>query len=107
MKRGDLVTVAMRGDNGKPRPAVVIQSDIFLATDGVLVLPLTTTLHPMPIYRIDVEPSPENGLRERSQIMLDRLGHIRREKIGDVIGQLDPQTMQQLERLLAVFLGIA
>ena len=29
MKRGDVVIVSAPGDFGKPRPAVVIQSDIF------------------------------------------------------------------------------
>ena len=38
MRRGRLVTVAMPGDFGKPRPALVIQSDQFSATATATVL---------------------------------------------------------------------
>lgn len=29
MRRGDIVTIALQGDYGKPRPALIIQSDLF------------------------------------------------------------------------------
>ena len=46
MKRGDLVTVALQGDLGKPRPALVIQSDLFEAHPSVTILPVTSDFRP-------------------------------------------------------------
>lgn len=49
MTRGDLVTVAMQGDLGKPRPALVIQSDLFSDHATVTILPVTSTLIATPL----------------------------------------------------------
>ena len=62
LKRGDLVTAALQGDQGKPRPALVVQSDPFADLAGVTVLPITSTLLDAPLLRVDVEPSVQNGL---------------------------------------------
>ena len=62
--RGDIVTVAMQGDFGKPRPALVIQSDQFVEHTSVTVLPITSTLVNAPLLRITVQPDPENGLQK-------------------------------------------
>lgn len=104
MKRGELVTVAMQGDLGKPRPALIIQSDAFAATASVTVLPLTSELLDAPLLRIGVLPSEANGLRKPSQVMVDKPMTIRREKlVGQRIGKLDSTIMIQIERSLAVF----
>jgi len=71
VKRGDIVTVALSGDYGKPRPAVVIQSDWVDGTDSVLVCLFTSTLRDAPIFRLTVEPLPANGLKTVSQVMVD------------------------------------
>lgn len=107
MKRGDVVTVALQGDLGKPRPAVVIQSDLFDAHPSVTILPITSTLRATPLFRITLEPSPENGLRKRSQVMVDKPQSISRERIGAVVGRLDDAQMVMINRALAVFLGLA
>jgi mRNA interferase MazF len=63
LKRGDVVVVALAGDYGKPRPALVVQSDLFNETHAsVTVVPVTSTLVDAPIFRLTVEPSPANGL---------------------------------------------
>ncbi|MGY9040082.1 MAG: type II toxin-antitoxin system PemK/MazF family toxin, partial [Rhodobacterales bacterium] len=72
VRRGDLVTVALQGDYGKPRPALVIQADQFADLGSVVILPITSTLVDAPLLRPTVEPTPENGLRKASQIMLDK-----------------------------------
>jgi mRNA interferase MazF len=69
LKRGDLVTVALQGDQGKPRPALVVQADYFGDLGSVTVLPITSTLVDAPLMRVPVEPSEHNGLARRSQIM--------------------------------------
>lgn len=73
MRRGDLVTVVLPGEFGKPRPAVVIQSDDHPGLATILVCPLTSMLIDAPAFRMEVRPAPENGLRLPSQVMLDKL----------------------------------
>jgi mRNA interferase MazF len=107
VRRGDLVTVSAPGEYGKPRPAVVVQSDWLAETDSVLVSLLTSTLRDAPIYRLTVEPSPANGLRAISQIMLDKVLALPREKCGPVIGRLDEAGVAALNRGLTVVLGLA
>jgi mRNA interferase MazF len=107
MRRGDLIAVAMQGDFSKPRPALVIQANHFDATATVTVLPVTSTLVPAPLLRISVTPDAENGLQKTSQIMVDKAITVKRDKIGKRIGQLDADTLVEVERCLAVFLGIA
>lgn len=105
--RGDLVTVALQDDYGKPRPALVIQSDLFDQHPSVTLLPVTGTLRPTPIFRISVVPSPENGLCKPSQVMVDKAMTVPRERIGPRIGRLDEGTLLEVTRALAVFLGFA
>ncbi|OIR19599.1 toxin MazF [mine drainage metagenome] len=107
MRRGDLVTVALQGDLGKPRPALVIQSDLFDMHPSITVLPVTSELRVAPLFRIAVNPNELNGLSRPSQVMVDKPQSIAREKIGAVIGRLDDETMLSVNRALAVFLGFA
>lgn len=107
MRRGDLVTIALQGDLGKPRPALVIQSDLFDVHPSVTVLPLTSLLHDAPLVRITVQPSAVNGLRQESQVMVDKPSTVMRERIGPVFGRVDDETMLAMNRALAVFLGLA
>lgn len=105
--RGDLVTLAGQGDFGKPRPALVIQSDHFDAHASVTVLPVTSTLSPAPLLRITVRPSAQNGLQKTSQVMVDKALTVRRDKLGPAFGRIEVDTLIEVERSLAVFLGIA
>lgn len=105
--RGDIVTVATQGDFGKPRPALVIQADQFVQHPSTTVLPITSTLVAAPLVRVTVEPNDGNGLKKTSQIMVDKAITVRRDKLGPPLGRLDADTLLQVERCLAVFLGIA
>ena len=107
MKRGDFVTIALQGDYGKPRPALVIQADPFQQHDSVTVLLLSSSLINAPLLRVRIEPSAENGLLLSSQIMIDKVMTIKTDKIGPVFGQIDADALLEVERCLAVFLGIA
>lgn len=107
MRRGDIVTAAAPGDYGKPRPALVIQSDLFDALSSVTLCLVTSTLLDAPVFRITVDPSPENGLQRISQIEVDKIMTIKRERVGRVIGRLDDATMVKVNRSLAAFIGIA
>ena len=107
MRRGDLVTVALQGDFGKPRPALVIQSDQFSETGTVTVLLLSGTLIDAPLLRPTVQPSTRNGLRKPSQVQVDKVMTIKGDRIGAPIGRLDEETMLAVTRSLALFLGLA
>ena len=106
MKRGDLVPVVLAGAYGKPRPALVIQSDLFARHPSVTILPVTTELRPIETFRIAVNPSPKNGLRAPSQIMVDKAHTIPRDKAGVPFGELELRTLRSVDRSLAVFLGL-
>nr|WP_242410742.1 type II toxin-antitoxin system PemK/MazF family toxin [Magnetospirillum gryphiswaldense] len=56
---------------------------------------------------MDVEPSPENGLRKRSQVMVDKAMTVKRDKLGEPFGHLDEAAMIAVNRSLALFLGFA
>ena len=107
MKRGDIVTVAATGDYGKPRPAVVIQSDWLPNTDSVLVALMTSAVFNAPIYRLTVEATPETGLKVPSQVMVEKILAIPRDKCGAKIGCLDDTTLIALNHMLSVVIGVA
>ena len=101
------MTIAMQGDFGKPRPALVIQADQFDEHATVTVLPVTSTLVAAPLLRIKVQPDAENGLQKPSQVMVDKTVTITRDRVGPTFGRIDGDAMVEVERCLAVFLGIA
>ncbi len=108
MKRGDIVLVIARGDYGKPRPAVIVQSDLFNPTHAsLLVCLLTTELVNAPLFRLSLRPTAENGLLRLSQIMVDKLLAIPRYRVRDCIGAIDETSLLALNRSLALMLGLA
>jgi mRNA interferase MazF len=107
MRRGDIVTVALSGDYGKPRPAVVIQVDRLADMDSVLVCQITTTFRDAPFYRLTVPLAPGTGLRELSHVMADKIAAAKRSKCGPAIGRLPRNLMRALDRMLAVIIGLA
>ena len=108
MKRGDVVIVAMQGDYGKPRPALVIQSDLFNeAHSSVSIAPVTSTIVDAPLFRLTVDPTKSNGLQSVSQIMVDKVTAVRRDKIGKAVGYLDDATMMRVNRAIALWFGLA
>ncbi len=108
MKRGDIVLAVARGDYGKPRPAVIVQSDLFnTAHASVLVCLLTTNRIDAPLFRLPLAATSANGLLEPSQIMVDKLLALPRSRIRERIGEADDETMLALNRALALMLGLA
>ena len=105
--RGDFVTISLQGDFGKPRPALVIQADQFNEHATVAVLPVTGTMVAAPLLRVTVQPEAGNGLQKPSQVMVDKAMTVKRDKVGPAFGRIEPDTLVEVERCLAVFLGIA
>lgn len=106
MRRGDLVIVSAPGDYGKPRPAVVVQSDR-LPLDSVLVALITSEIVDAPLYRLLIAPTEANGLVAPSQAMVDKIVALSRGKCGHVIGRLDDAALMVLNRMLSTVLGLA
>ena len=104
--RGHWVSIVSQGDFGKPRPALVIQSDYFDSHSLITVLPVTSGLRDTPLFRILIQPTAVNGLQRASQIMADKTMTVARDKLGEPFGQLEPETLLEVDRCLAVFLGI-
>jgi mRNA interferase MazF len=107
MNRGDFATISIQSDFGKPRPALIIQSDLFNEHATVTVLLVSSTLVDAPLFRITVQPDQENGLRKPSQVMVDKIMTVKRNKLGKVFGSANDALMLEVERSLMVFLGIA
>ena len=108
MKRGDVVTVAATGDYGKPRPAVIVQTDALPPEHAsVVVCQMTSDLTAAPDFRVAIEPSEKNGLRARSQVMADKPVTIRRERVGQQIGHLEDKDIARLNIALAFVMGLA
>jgi mRNA interferase MazF len=105
MNRGDLVTVALPGAYGKPRPAVVVQADRFNHLGSITFLPFTSDLLPAEIFRIIINPSAENGLQTPSQVMADKCSTLPLVKVGSVFGRLGATDLGRVDRALAAFLG--
>ncbi len=108
MKRGDVVLVVVPSELGRPRPGVIVQADEFngeLST--IFVCPISSDLQDKLPLRPIIEAKPSNGLRLRSQIMTDKMIALRQDRIRRVIGHLDAETSEHLDRALLVVLGLA
>ncbi|WP_131120364.1 type II toxin-antitoxin system PemK/MazF family toxin [Lichenihabitans psoromatis] len=101
------MTIAVPGDYGKPRLALVVQNDLFAELPSVVVCPLTSMVRSdADLFRLDVEPSPGNGLRQLSQIAIDKITVVPAAKIGEVIGKAGDALLLRVNRALALFLSI-
>ncbi len=108
MRRGDVVTVAATGDYGKPRPAVIVQTDA-LPTEhaSVVICRMTSECNDAPDFRVTIDPTENNGLRVRSQVMADKPVTVRRERVGRRVGRLDDKDVSRLNIALAFVMGLA
>ena len=107
MKRGEVWTVAGGSDYaGKPRPIVIIQDDRFDATDSITICAFTTDLTEAALFRLNVEPSKENGLRASCRLMVDKITTVPKWKLGTRIGRLNEEDILRLNRAAIVFLGM-
>ena len=107
MRRGEIWTVAGGGDYaGKPRPAAIIQDDKF-DTDSVTVCPFTTDSTEAPLFRVEIEPSADNGMHHASRLMIGQITTVRRSRLGERVGELSDADVVRLDRAIVVFLGIA
>ncbi|MBX3531918.1 MAG: type II toxin-antitoxin system PemK/MazF family toxin [Rhizobiaceae bacterium] len=107
MKRGEVWTVSAGGYAGKPRPALILQSDRFDATASVTLCVFTSDETEAPLFRLEIEAGDDNGLRTASRLMVDKITTVPRERLGRRIGALAESDMRRVEQAILVFLGIA
>lgn len=106
MNRGELWTVSGGVYAAKPRPAIIVQDDLFSATESVVVIPLTaTTVAGVAIARVAVPAT--TGIAQPSFAMVDKITTVRRSNLGTRIGRVSTTLMADIERSVMVFLGLA
>lgn len=107
LSRGCIVIAVAPGDYGKPRPALILQSDLFIETESLIVALMTTHLHPeAPLLRIAIQPTPANGLRQPSDVMIDKIVTLPKAKLSAPIGHLSLSRMAEVSAALALLLGL-
>jgi mRNA interferase MazF len=106
LKRGDVVLVVLQGELGKPRPGVLVQSDELGALPSLIVCPMSSYIDAPNQMRPIVDPTVQNGLLVRTQIMTDKLNTLRRDRVRRVIGTLDSETRERLDTALLLVLGL-
>jgi len=99
------VTVSLQGDYGKPRPALIVQSDLLTDLQSVVLCPVTSDLRDA-AFRVTVEPNPTNGLRTLSQVVADKLLTLPRTKISELFGRLNDERMKAIDRALLLVVGL-
>lgn len=108
LRRGDLVVAVFGREHGKPRPAVVVQADLFNASHTSLVLcPISSAQTGLGIFRLKLAAAETPGLRRDSEIMVDKLGAVERRRIGQRIGSLSNTQMQAVNTALRIWLDLA
>lgn len=107
MNRGDIVVCVAPGAYGKPRPAVVVQSDLFNEThQSVTVCPLTSDLRDAPLFRLDIAPSATNGVKKPSQVMVDKVVTLPVARIRAPIGKVSHSQLTQIGISLRLWLAL-
>ncbi|MFN8770196.1 MAG: type II toxin-antitoxin system PemK/MazF family toxin [Neisseriaceae bacterium] len=109
MKRGDIVILNLGGNIGKPLPALIIQADILNDDDRLattIVLPITYELQSMQVVRYKLEPSNKNGLQVSSQVMIDKVMQVDKNRIQKIIGNVAIKHITEIEARLLAILGI-
>ena len=106
MKRGDIVLIVLTGEFGKPRPALVIQTDTAFPSEYITCIPITGTLKRVPDVRIPIDPTLQNGLTKPSELMVDLVQTASLSRFRDIIGRIDTETMTLVEKSLSLHLGM-
>ena len=105
--RGEIRLVAGGVYASKPRPAVVLQDDLFAVLDSVMVCPLTTTVVDAPLLRVPIAATQVSGIEVNSYAMVDKLTTVKRTNVGEAVGEITGPQLADIERRVLVFLGIA
>jgi mRNA interferase MazF len=107
LRRGDVVICAFSGDYGKPRPAVVVQSNAFnQAHESVALCPMTSDLTGLELFRVPIPRSETSGLQSDSEVMVDKIVASKRIRIRNRIGRLTSGQLNSLDAALRSWLDL-
>lgn len=108
IERGMIVLAAGPGDAaGTPCPALIVQSDLFNEVHASLTLcPITSIVGGETLFRVPFAPSATNGLRADSEVQVDKVQSLRRQRIVEVIGRAPPTAMEQVDQALRRWLAL-
>jgi len=106
--RGSIVVLAAKGPyRGKPRPAVVVQSNAFNATHAsITVCPITSDCVDAPLFRVSLPPGARTGLVVASQAMADKVISVARSAVNRAIGTCDDLHLEQIDEALRRWLDL-
>jgi mRNA interferase MazF len=106
--RGAIVVVAAKGAyTGKPRPAVVVQADLFNPTHSSLtVCPITSDCVDAPLFRVTLPPGERTGLAIVSQVMIDKVASVPRSAIAREVGRCDALHLELIDEALRHWLDL-
>lgn len=102
------MVVSARGAyTGKPRPALVVQSDTFNATHASVTLcPITSEVIDADLFRISVAAGNRTGLERPSQVMVDKIVTVPRSAITRTVGRSSDAELAAVSVALAHWLDV-
>lgn len=109
LQKGDVITIRSKNQTfaSKARPAIVYQNEMFgCKVESITVILISSTLIDAEPFRITLLPNQENGLKQISQAMADKITTIHRSDVGNKIGQLDILNVQKIDEALKLWLNI-
>lgn len=107
IRRGTVLLVSPGGVGGrKPRPSIVVQASGLDFPETIVVVPLTTSDSAMPDLKPTFQPDETNGLKEQSNLMIQRIGSVRKSDVGDLIGAMSDEDMARVDAALLMLLGL-
>ncbi len=108
VKRGDVVLAAGPGEyTGKPRPFVIVQSDAFNdAHASFSICPLTSIISGNRMFRVAIPSTGNTGLNLESEVQIDKVQSLRRERMVRVIGAVPATVMTNIDDALRRWLQL-
>jgi len=108
MTRGAVVIVAAKGAyTRKPRPALVVQADLFNPTHAsITVCPITSDCVDAPLFRVPLPPGDRTGLSTASQVMVDKVVSVPRTAIVCEVGRCDSDQLAAVDDALRIWLDL-
>lgn len=108
VKRGAIVLASGPGEfTNKPRPFLIVQSDVFNAAHNSFTLcPVTSNVGGETLFRVSVEPTVDTGLIDDSEIQVDKVQSLRRHRIVRILGHAPATTMEQVDQALRRWLAL-
>ena len=102
MTRGAVVIVAAKGAyTSRPRPAIVVQADLFNPTHAsITVCPITSDCVDAPLFRVPLPPGDRTGLSTASQVMVDKVVSVPRTAIVREVGRCDSDQLAAVDDAL-------